>query len=628
MANFYNPKYDTSELINFTENTVQRASFQQIQEALTNKLKEIYGNDIDLNSTTADGQLVMAKALLIDKMFEVIVNLQQSLNPSTARGNFLDVVCAFNNVFRKGQSYSKVQCYVKPINSSISTAYEKTENGYTWQEIKCVDPNSNIWTWKEYKNVDGSYNTYFGNVAAYPTVATSDPIPCSADLSEDESVDSGKTYYTRVENGDGAGRLNDGTYKYTVVSEPTGNPHENEYYEVSFIGINKNTAREGYDYYQKSVGHSFEPGYLVDEDGYQYTLVTGLQVYPGNDNPSPINTYYLFPTEASKGANRGVDGFSPLTFTCEKIGAINANQGNLDKSNPKESSATAVNGDVGKTIDINRYPFKVWQVDEVELGDEIESDESLRTRRELEIGNQGTTVLSGLEGALRQIAGIKDVKIINNFSDTYYSTNLKNVNGGDDVRIVEHCVYVIIRYEKDIQEENIKPLIAQTILNKLTPGVSTTFTYESGKTSPLYGEKITSKQSYDFDVNAADICWKKCTYQKYPIQLKLLINSDFKPEHKQRIEKAIKEYTYNVKLNEKLTIGGLVSAINQSCIPVNGVNPYIALNGSINLGAGHTQEQYAENHLSYFDYSASTFTYTVNSWDEPNYTETVLTISA
>ena len=530
MANFYNPKYDTSELIKFTENTVERASFQQIQESLGNKMKEIYGNDIDLTSTTADGQWIMARSLIIDKMFEVITNLQQSLSPTTARGTFLDIVCAFNNVFRKKQSYSTVQCYVRPTNKNIINAYEKTEGGKTWQEIKCIDNNSNIWTWKEYQNVDGSYNTNFNY------------IPCVAEHSMDSSIVSGKTYYTRSANPISKtnynGKIIDNEgYEYTPVADPSGSPIDKDYYEI------------------------VRDAKIIDTEKYVYT---------------------------------------PLTFTCETIGPVNANKGDFNTDDPDED---ATNGDVGKTIDINRYPFKVWQVDDTYLGDDIESDESLRTRRELEIGNNSITVLSGLEGALRQIAGIKDVKVINNFSNNIRPTDegtYPSINGGDHGRIGAHSVYVVIRYEDKVVNENLEAVITDTILNKLTPGVSTEFGIESEE-NLLYGDKIEKTIQYNiFDVQPSTICWKKCNGQSYPITLNILINKDFNSICYNKIVKAIKNYTREIGLNERLTIGGLVSAINQSCTPVNGVNPYIALNGSIDDA---TTTQYAENHLSYFDYS-------------------------
>lgn len=555
MANFYNPKYDTSELIKYTENTVERANFQQIQESLTNKMKEIYGNDIDLTSTTADGQWIMARSLLIDKMFEVIDNLNQSLNPATARGNFLDIICSFNNVFRKGQSYSKVKCYVKPLNENVKNGYIKTSDDgeRTWQEIKCIDNNGNTWTWYEDQNIDGTYKTYFNSIPA---------IPC----------------------------------------EPT---------EATGVAV------ADVEYYEKSSENTYTPGYLVDSDGYKYTP---KEVVVGTTD---VSNYFTFENDAKKGRDevqKSAYVYTPLTFVCDNAGAVNANKGNFDKNNPNDSYDN--HGDVGKVIDINRYPFNIWQVEDAEVGSDVESDQSLRTRRELEMSNNSITVLSGLEASLRQVNGIKDVKIINNPNTDSLPTT--NINGGDNGVIQGHNIYVILRYEKDIDEENIKKNIGETIYNKLTPGVLT----ESNANITLsYGEMENYDITYDLFTTHTIISWKKCESQKYPITLNLLINKDYDDnKYYSVIVNAIKNYIINLSLNEKLTISGIVNAINTSCIPVNGMNPYIALNGSINLGTGHTQEQYAENHLSYFDYSDASFTHITETSDD-NYVTRTLTIS-
>lgn len=54
--------------------------------------------------------------------------------------------------------------------------------------------------------------------------------------STDTSVKADKTYYTRASSSAGAGYLNDGTYAYTKVASPTGNPSTSSYYELSVVG--------------------------------------------------------------------------------------------------------------------------------------------------------------------------------------------------------------------------------------------------------------------------------------------------------------------------------------------------------------------------------------------------------
>lgn len=73
---------------------------------------------------------------------------------------------------------------------------------------------------------------------ANASVENKDAIPCVAAASTDTTVQTGKTYYTRTSSSAGAGYLNDGTYAYTKVASPTGNPSTSSYYEVSVEGAN------------------------------------------------------------------------------------------------------------------------------------------------------------------------------------------------------------------------------------------------------------------------------------------------------------------------------------------------------------------------------------------------------
>lgn len=59
--------------------------------------------------------------------------------------------------------------------------------------------------------------------------------------STDTSVKASKTYYTAASSSAGAGYLNDGTYAYTKVTSPTGNPSESSYYELSVLGSDATT---------------------------------------------------------------------------------------------------------------------------------------------------------------------------------------------------------------------------------------------------------------------------------------------------------------------------------------------------------------------------------------------------
>lgn len=79
--------------------------------------------------------------------------------------------------------------------------------------------------------------------------------------STDTEVDAEKTYYTRTSSSAGAGLLNDGTYAYTAVDSPTGNPSESSYYELSILGSNAVT--------DKAISNS--PVYVILANGHLTT---------------------------------------------------------------------------------------------------------------------------------------------------------------------------------------------------------------------------------------------------------------------------------------------------------------------------------------------------------------------
>lgn len=100
--------------------------------------------------------------------------------------------------------------------------------------------------------------------------------------STDTTVVAGKTYYTRASNSDGAGYLNDGTYKYTAVASPTGNPSTSSYYELSVRGSDAETneALPGSKVYvilatgKITTSGNASSGTVVELPGYVFTGIT------------------------------------------------------------------------------------------------------------------------------------------------------------------------------------------------------------------------------------------------------------------------------------------------------------------------------------------------------------------
>ena len=165
--------YNFDNLVRMTSAGPEVSSFVQIKNALIKRYKEIYGNDIDVDTTSADGQYIMMLSLLLYNGYNGLLFLNKNLDPASASGKFLEVLCGLNNVFRKNASNSYAYLYVKYIGSPTGPdgtyAFNNSSN---IQTIQCVDQSGRIWTWKEGGNVNNSFKTKFYSENE------NKPIPC------------------------------------------------------------------------------------------------------------------------------------------------------------------------------------------------------------------------------------------------------------------------------------------------------------------------------------------------------------------------------------------------------------------------------------------------------------------
>ena len=75
-----------TELIQFTKNGVYVADYQEIRSAICNRFKEIYGQDIDLATTSADGIYVETLSLMINNILQSFKHFYAQLDVRTASG--------------------------------------------------------------------------------------------------------------------------------------------------------------------------------------------------------------------------------------------------------------------------------------------------------------------------------------------------------------------------------------------------------------------------------------------------------------------------------------------------------------------------------------------------------------
>lgn len=130
-----NPTMD--KLAALDQNGFSAAIFPEIRNAIARKMQEIYGNDIDLSTASADAQYVNAEALMINNIYRVLESLADGLNPSTASGKYLDILASFSGAFRQQAKASTAQLYI----------WNTTSSAVTPNVIQCMDKNGNTWTW-------------------------------------------------------------------------------------------------------------------------------------------------------------------------------------------------------------------------------------------------------------------------------------------------------------------------------------------------------------------------------------------------------------------------------------------------------------------------------------------------
>lgn len=124
------------EFIKFTSGGVNIADYDQIQSAIIRRYKEVYGSDIDLANTTADGVFVNDLALIINNILQSFKILYSNLDVNTASGVYLDNLCRLSNVRRKTATQSTAQLQ---ISSSTTTSLASG--------TKFVDSTGNTWTY-------------------------------------------------------------------------------------------------------------------------------------------------------------------------------------------------------------------------------------------------------------------------------------------------------------------------------------------------------------------------------------------------------------------------------------------------------------------------------------------------
>lgn len=92
----------------FDENGLQIITQNELVADLIQDFQDIYGEDINVDSNSPDGQIINVFAQCVQDMYELMNQLYSSFDPDQAIGVVLDQRCAINGIQRKAGTYTYV----------------------------------------------------------------------------------------------------------------------------------------------------------------------------------------------------------------------------------------------------------------------------------------------------------------------------------------------------------------------------------------------------------------------------------------------------------------------------------------------------------------------------------------
>ena len=118
-----------------SENRIIIDELETIKERLENGFKAIYGENLDLGSSTPDGQMIGLFSEALSEVNQVLTFITQMLDPYLATGEWLDQRVAYAGLLRKTADYSRASGVT--IHGAGGTIIKKG--------TILKDKNSNLW---------------------------------------------------------------------------------------------------------------------------------------------------------------------------------------------------------------------------------------------------------------------------------------------------------------------------------------------------------------------------------------------------------------------------------------------------------------------------------------------------
>lgn len=121
------------------------ATKEELMTEFTTLMQEIYGNDINLESNTPDGQLLNIFVQAIVDVQELLLAIYNSFNPDAGIGRTLDQRVAINGIQRQGGTYTST-----PITVVVTQSINLYGLDQTTQDIYTISDNAgNLWQLEE-----------------------------------------------------------------------------------------------------------------------------------------------------------------------------------------------------------------------------------------------------------------------------------------------------------------------------------------------------------------------------------------------------------------------------------------------------------------------------------------------
>ena len=100
---------------------------------MTQEFQNIYGEDINVDSNSPDGQIINIFAQMMEDFYEMLHQIYTSFDPDQAIGVVLDQRCAINGIERKAGTYTYVDVEIVTDRSVTLTGLDggSVENAYT-----------------------------------------------------------------------------------------------------------------------------------------------------------------------------------------------------------------------------------------------------------------------------------------------------------------------------------------------------------------------------------------------------------------------------------------------------------------------------------------------------------------